>query len=104
MKFTSKEDGVSIKGKLAVGQTYTFHEVSAPNGYKTAKDVKYTVEDTSKVQKVTIKDEKIPSTPPHVPQTGFTSFAMLIMLLGLAASIIGVIGFRKKLFVRKSNK
>ena len=43
MKFTSKEEGYDITGKLAVGETYTFKEVEAPKGYQLAKPVKYTV-------------------------------------------------------------
>ena len=69
MSFVSKEEGVDITGKLAVGETYTFNEVSAPRGYKIADPVKLKIEDTSEVQKVTMKDEKIPDVP-HVPQTG----------------------------------
>ena len=69
MSFISKEDGTCITGKLAVGETYTFTEVSAPRGYKIADPVKLKIEDTSEVQKVTMKDEKIPDVP-HVPQTG----------------------------------
>ena len=69
MSFVSKEDGVDITGKLSVGETYTFTEISAPRGYKIADPVKLMIEDTSEVQKVTMKDEKIPDVP-HVPQTG----------------------------------
>lgn len=70
MKFVSTEDGVDITGKLIVGQTYTFTEISAPKGYKTAKPVTYTVKDTGKVQKVSVTDERIPEDRPPVPQTG----------------------------------
>lgn len=41
--------------KLPVGE-YTLHEEQAPDGYLIAEDVKFTVKDTGKVQKVKMKD------------------------------------------------
>jgi len=41
--------------KLPVGE-YTFREEQAPDGYLIAEDVKFTVKDTGKVQKVKMKD------------------------------------------------
>lgn len=94
LKFTSKEDGYDITGKLAVGETYTFKEVEAPKGYKLAKPVKYTVKDTGKVQKVSVTDEKTPK--PRVPQTGgITPFAMMAVLLFVLGGS-GIILFRRK--------
>lgn len=94
MKFTSKEDGYDITGKLAVGETYTFKEIEAPKGYKLAKEVKYTVKDTDEVQNITVKDEKVPR--PKVPQTGgmnrFAISVILLFILGCG----GVFVFRKK--------
>lgn len=94
MKFTSKEDGYDITGKLAVGETYTFKEVEAPKGYRLAKPVKYTVKDTGKVQEVSVTDKKIPK--PKVPQTGGTTpFAALAVLLFVLGSG-GIIMVRRK--------
>ena len=42
--------------KLPVGE-YTLREEQAPNGYLIAEDVKFTVKDTGKIQKVKMKDE-----------------------------------------------
>ena len=69
MRFESTEDGVDITGKLVVGKTYTFAEVSAPKGYVGGKPIKYTVKDTDEVQKVSVENERIPKEP-KVPQTG----------------------------------
>lgn len=84
MKFTSREDGYDITGKLAVGETYTFKEVEAPKGYRLAKPVKYMVKDTGEVQNVSVTDKKIPK--PRVPQTGgmtpFAAVSVLFFLLG----------------------
>lgn len=94
MKFTSKEEGYDITGKLAVGETYTFKEVEAPKGYRLAKPVKYTVKDTGKVQEVSVTDKKIPK--PKVPQTGGTTlFAALTVLLFVLGSG-GIIMVRRK--------
>lgn len=94
LKFTSKEDGYDITGKLAVGETYTFKEVEAPKGYKLAKLVKYTVKDTGEVQNVSVTDEKTPK--PRVPQTGgITPFAMMAVLLFILGGS-GIVWFRRK--------
>ena len=94
MKFTSKEDGYDITGKLAVGETYTFKEVEAPKGYRLAKPVKYTVKDTSEVQEISVTDKKTPK--PRVPQTGgMTPFAVMAVLLFLLGSG-GLIMVRRK--------
>ena len=54
---------------MIVGQKYRLHEVEAPNGYLLADDVEFTVEDTSKVQSVKMKD--IP-TETYVTKTDIT--------------------------------
>lgn len=94
IKFTSKEEGYDITGKLVVGETYTFKEIKAPKGYKLAEAVKYTVEDTGEVQDICIKDQKEPT--PSVPQTGgMTPFAISIIVL-FALGCGGIFVLRKK--------
>lgn len=96
MKFTTGNDEFDIIGKLAVGETYTFTEISAPSGYKIAKPVKITILDTAKVQVVKMKDEKIPDVS-HVPQTGKSmpvipiGFMMIIMF-----GVIGIVSRKMK--------
>lgn len=46
-----------IIGKLIVGETYTLHEVSAPQGYQLAKDVTFTVKDTPELQTIKMIDK-----------------------------------------------
>lgn len=96
LSFTSKEEGYDITGKLAAGETYTFKEVEAPEGYRLAKPVKYTVKDTGKVQKVTVKDDRIPK--PNVPQTGGTTPTVLLgmAVAAFAAASAGVAVRRRK--------
>lgn len=94
MRFTSKEDGYDITGKLTVGETYTFKEIKAPKGYKLAKPVKYTIEDTGDVQEISVTDKKAPK--PHVPQTGGTTpFAVATILL-FVLGCGGILLFRRK--------
>lgn len=53
----------SVKGeehlieRLTVGETYTLREELAPYGYLKAEEITFTVEDTSEVQKVEMKDD-----------------------------------------------
>lgn len=58
--FTTKKNGAAlIEGELAVGETYIFREVKAPNGYAASEDVAVTVQDTGEIQKVVMFDKKI---------------------------------------------
>lgn len=91
MKFVTKDDAYDITGKLVVGETYTFTEVSAPSGYQLAKPLKMTIKDTGKVQTVTVKDVPIPEVP-DTPQTGgnmpiIPIAAGLLMAVGTAVMI-----------------
>ena len=100
MRFESTEDGVDITGKLVVGKTYTFTEVSAPKGYMGGKPVKYTVKDTDEVQKVSVVNERIPKEP-KVPQTG-TEMPVIPMAVAFFTAL-GVAFFvsRKRKVVKK---
>ena len=69
-EFTTGKKSEMIEGILKVGETYTFKEVDAPEHYKLAKDVKITIKDTGKVQKLSAVDARIPVVP-DTPQTGW---------------------------------
>lgn len=94
LEFESNEDGFDINGKLAAGETYIFHEVSAPEGYKLAEDVELVVEDTADIQEVSATDEAIEIPP--VPQTGGTTPIVLSALFLLASSGMWFVISRKK--------
>ena len=53
-------DGSShiVAGNLKIGQKYTLHEVSAPDGYEVASDITFTV--STKDQSITMKDKESP--------------------------------------------
>ena len=94
LEFKSNEDGFDINGKLAAGETYIFHEVSAPEGYKLAEDVELVVEDTADIQEVSATDEAIEIPP--VPQTGGTTPVVLSALFLLVSSGVWFVVSRKK--------
>ena len=96
MKFVTKEDAYDITGKLVVGETYTFTEVSAPSGYQLAKPVQLTIKDTGKVQTVTVKDAPIPEVP-DTPQTGGN-----MPILPIAAGLLMVIGAAVMIWKRRT--
>lgn len=56
-RWTSERNKPHVIQYLTVGETYTLREEYAPYGYLTAKDVSFTVQDTTDIQKVEMKDE-----------------------------------------------
>ena len=54
--WTSDADEPHVIKKLVVGETYILREEYAPYGYLKAADIEFTVEDTEKIQGVTMKD------------------------------------------------
>ncbi|HAV90075.1 MAG TPA: hypothetical protein DCW44_02220 [Eubacterium sp.] len=101
LTFKTSDKEYDITGKLAVGETYTFVEISAPKGYKIAEPKSITVKDTARVQMITMKDSKIEIVP-HVPQTGkdwTMKNHMLLIFLGMI-----LVGFINGKRYRKSKK
>ncbi len=67
---TKGEAAEELKGILAVGKTYIFREIQAPDGYKKAVDLRYTVKDTKDPQIVTMTDKRVRIvTEKKVPKT-----------------------------------
>lgn len=104
LSFKTTKKGVDIEGKLAAGETYTFTEKSAPSGYKIAKDIKVTVRDTGKVQKVTVTDEAIADTP-SIPQTGgMTPSAILSLLVLACAGAFLILSIKRRKVIKPNEK
>ncbi|RHR26305.1 hypothetical protein DWX43_16645 [Clostridium sp. AF19-22AC] len=85
--------------KLPVGVELTLREITAPDGYEIAEDVKFTLEDIAKVQKVEMKDKKKPETPAaSVPKTGENPWKpiALVIICALSAAALAVIRIRKR--------
>ncbi len=67
---TKGEAAEELKGILAVGKTYIFRELKAPDGYKKAADCRFTIKDTKDPQIVNmtdkrfriVKEKKVPKT------------------------------------------
>lgn len=74
--------------KLPVGEELTLREITAPEGYEIAEDVKFTLEDTMEIQKVEMKDARTPETP-GVPQTGDDHWKPILLFGLLGASAAG---------------
>ncbi len=51
-----------ITADLTVDETYTIHEVSAPEGYKIAEDIDFNFQQTNDIQKYTVVDIKDPTS------------------------------------------
>jgi uncharacterized surface anchored protein len=100
--------------------TYTLHEILAPNGYETAKDVKFTVRETGKLQKVTMVDAP-KSKKKHssggsskggktrrsrkTPGTGDTANIFVwILLLVLSSVMSGAVWYMKKKMEKDANQ
>ena len=56
-EWTSTEFSHVIEGKYVVGKTYILSETKPADGYATATDVEFTVQDDGKVQKVSMVDD-----------------------------------------------
>ena len=85
-----------IEGKLIAGGEYTLREITAPDGYETANDVKFKVNEDGSVTEVTMYDTPVKTpekteTPktPYSPKTGDDS--MNNMPFVLAVSALGVV-------------
>lgn len=75
--------------RLTVSSQYTLIEITAPNGYEIAESITFTVDDNGEVvQKIAMKDERIPQ-PPIIIETGDSTNVMLYIGLMLVVSSIG---------------
>lgn len=85
--------------KLPIGKELILREITAPEGYEIAEDVKFTLEDTMEVQKVEMKDARLTETPVvSVPKTGDNPWKPLILLAvcGMSVTALVVIDVRKR--------
>ena len=85
-----------IEGKLIAGGEYTLREITVPDGYEIANDVKFKVNEDGSVTEVTMYDTPVKTpekteTPktPYSPKTGDDS--MNNMSFVLAVSALGVV-------------
>ena len=88
-----------IEGKLIAGKEYILREITAPNGYEVANDVRFTVDENGNVTEVVMYDTPTPETPPSKPpKTGAEAndSGVGFALAALAIGAILLIATRKK--------
>lgn len=83
-QWTSTNESHRIEG-LTVNKTYILHEVAAPNGYQVASDIEFTIQDTGEVQKVVMKDERIPTVIKTGDNTNIFFYVGLLLFAGGSA-------------------
>ena len=108
-EFTTKKGKKKIfTGLLKVGETYTFKEIEAPEGYELAKPVTYQIKDTKDEQLVSMVDKKLgiitTKTPKKFwegkdsktsPKTGYLYLIFGLLLVGLSGGTAGIMLWRK---------
>ena len=99
-EWVSTNEPYFIEGKLIAGKTYTLREITAPDEYEIANDVKFTVDEKGNVTEVVMYDEHTPTTPPPSipPKTGAerSDSGMACALAALAIGAILLAAIRKK--------
>lgn len=85
-EWTSVNEPHYLEAVLKAGETYTLHEVIAPDGYAIASDVEFTVNADGTVTEVVMYDEAIPVTK-STPNTGDSGRNPLAYLM-LAGSVV----------------
>lgn len=84
---------VTLFERLPSGN-YTLKEISSPNGYEIAESVEFTVTETSEIQKVVMKDKRIPNE--KVETGDNTAKALYIALLVASGICITMLNKRNK--------
>ena len=105
---TQKSKKKTFTGLLKVGETYTFKEIEAPEGYELAKPVTYQIKDTKDEQLVSMVDKKLgiitTKTPKKFwegkdsktsPKTGYLHLIFGLLLVGLSGGTAGIMLWRK---------
>ena len=83
-----------IEGILIAGETYTLHEEQAPNGYRIAEDITFTVNEDGTVLTVVMKDD----TDTTIVKTGDTTPLLMwtVTMMLAAAALVMSLYYRRK--------
>ena len=105
---TKKGKKKTFTGLLKAGETYTFKEIEAPEGYELAEPVTYQIKDTKDEQIVSMVDKKLgiitTKTPKKFwegkdsktsPKTGYLYLILGLLLVGLSGATSGIMLWRK---------
>ena len=92
-----------IEGKLIAGKEYIFREITAPNGYEVANDVRFIVNEKGEVTEVVMYDKPEDTPDSSTPETGNpktgvdnTQNRAAIVLVSAALTVILMFILRKK--------
>lgn len=114
---TQKGKNKTLSGAFKVGETYTFKEVKAPDGYDVAKPITYTIKDTGDIQMVSMTDKKLgiisTKAPKNFdegsnsksPKTGYFYLIYLLTAAGILSGGAGIIAWKKgrKCYAKKED-
>ena len=85
-EWVSRKTSHLIKN-LEVGKEYKLIEITAPKGYNLSEEIKFTIKDTTDIQKVVMYDSKLP----EIVKTGDKQSFIALSILMLSALMIYVI-------------
>jgi uncharacterized surface anchored protein len=115
-EWVSTDEAHLIEGKLIAGKEYTLRETIAPDGYKIANEIKFTVNEDGSVTEVVMYDDVTPDTPdtpdtpntPSTPETPDTpsddnphtgstaeNDGMIYLAIGMGILVFGIIARKK---------
>ena len=105
-EWTSTKEPHYLEAVLKAGETYTLHEVTAPDGYAIANDVEFTVNADGTVTEVVMYDEAVPVTKstPNTGDSGRNPLAYLMLAGSLVIFTTLAISRRKKRRSEKADK
>lgn len=105
-EWTSANEPHYLEAVLKAGETYTLHEVTAPDGYAIANDVEFTVNADGTVTEVVMYDEAVPVTKstPNTGDSGRNPLAYLMLAGSLVIFTTLAISRRKKRRSEKADK
>lgn len=97
-EWTSTNEPHDLEAVLKAGETYTLHEVIAPDGYAIANNVEFTVNTDGSVTEVVMYDEAIPVTKstPNTGDSGRNPLAYWMLAGGVVIFTVLMINRKKK--------
>ena len=97
-EWTSTKEPHYLEAVLKAGETYTLHEVIAPDGYAIANDVEFTVNADDTVTEVVMYDEAVPVTKstPNTGDSGRNPLAYLMLAGSVVIFTVLIISRKKK--------
>lgn len=104
-EWVSYEHPHFIEAQLIAGKTYTLTETAAPNGYKIANSIDFTVNEDGTVNTVVMYDEPIPDVPdtPDIPTGDTTSRLPGIAMISAGVALM-IFALMRDAIIRRKKK